>query len=160
MYTIHRAKNSKERGDSSKVKYFLLDKNSPHVNAPAGSVVLQANTNTNTSTSSSVSATTLDLPASPSPVPTSSSAAEESATEQKGSESGGDALKSGASSSETTPADTTATNGANCTSANSYSVGRAQGELLGIIHSAVISHLTIKIHTESGEYLALTVRKN
>ena len=34
---------------------------------------------------------------------------------------------------------------------------RADGEMVGIIHSAVISHLTIRIKTESGDYLSLTV---
>jgi hypothetical protein len=35
--------------------------------------------------------------------------------------------------------------------------GRARGEMVGIIHSAEIHHLTIKIKTESGDYLSLTV---
>jgi hypothetical protein len=42
---------------------------------------------------------------------------------------------------------------------SSYAIPeRASGELVGIIHSAVISHLSIKIKTESGDYLSLTVR--
>lgn len=36
--------------------------------------------------------------------------------------------------------------------------GRACGELVGVIHSAEIHHLTIKIKTESGDYLSFTVR--
>ena len=38
-----------------------------------------------------------------------------------------------------------------------YAAGRAAGEMVGVIHSASIAHLTIKIVTESGDYLSLTV---
>lgn len=127
---FHRAKNDRDKRESFKVKYFLLDKNSPYVKAAdlSGSSSASSNNNANGGSAGGSNNSIEAIP-----VLTAESAAA-----------------------------TASTNTATATKPPSplhrtYSVDRARGEQLGVIHSASISHLSIRIQTEAGEYLNLTV---
>ena len=176
VFICCRAKNAKDRLDNHKVKFFLLDKNSPYVNT---STMLSTATSCkeegqsgSVSTTAGPSPAQSSTPSPTSPIPPSiftqlargerSMEARASLVASDEEDDGsrvspvdtaqpasrpGDGSLLGSPSREATSGDGTP----RCLPA------RADGEMVGIIHSAVISHLTIRIKTESGDYLSLTV---
>jgi len=161
---VVRAKNANDRLDAHKVKYFLLDKNSPHTNS---ALMLSTSTSAKEENYENYNADAADI------------GIEEVDEVSFGTTSA--AISSNCvsnlnSTPESTspilsPAVSPTASGISAACAAAPTAGpehtkrdrtapwteRAQGEMVGIIHSAVIHHLTIKIKTESGDYLNLKV---
>ena len=135
---LHRSKDAKDIQDAHKVKYFLLDKNSPYVNTTE---MLSTQSSSKETKKQSAAGNNKNAKTDA----TAAGDADVDLTNEKepdfGSETAGDEEDS-PNKSPIVP---------------NYSPLKANGEMIGIIHGAVIKHLTIKIVTESGDYLSLTV---
>ena len=173
--SLYRAKNSNDQRDQFKVKYFLLDKNSPYFKAGVDSVGNAASTETAATATAAAVLTDSDAaataaaevePADP-PLGNISTANNYSNSSSEANSNGNDNGNSNNNSTSAAgPVTATATAVGLATKplppaplTRAYSTERAAGELVGIIHSATINHLSIRIQTESGEYLNLTVRE-
>lgn len=167
-----RAKNTKDQSANVKVKHLLLDKNSAYLNSYAAMVTSAATvrggdgalttTSTTASSSSAAAAASTGATAGKEDSTTDAGAEEEGAAEHKSSGTTTTIATGTGDTPAPAPPLTLEAQAAGGSQGmrdenGAYTAGRAQGELLGVIHSAVISHLTIKIHTEAGDYLCLTV---
>ena len=155
---LRRAKDAKDRLDNHKVKYFLLDKNSPHINTA------EMLSSTSSCKEDPARRSRPPLRSTPSPERTKTGSFFDRAellSASGGVSGSGDEAGFGAPEDEPGTG-SAAAESEEAKASSSYAVHgvpeRASGELVGIIHSAVISHLSIKIKTESGDYLSLTVR--
>ena len=138
-----RAKNAHDRQANVKVKYFLLDKNNPSLYIGTDRPMSSSSTAT-TATAASVPTTRADANSN-----SNSSAAENIDT----------ADTTSSNTVEGAPA-TALLTGAAVLNGVESNTNKAQGQLVGIIHSATINHLSIRIQTESGDYLNLTVSRD
>lgn len=139
-----RAKNAHDRHANVKVKYFLLDKNNPSLYIGADRPMSSSSTAT-TATAASLPGTRADASNNNS----SSSAAENIDTT--------DTTSSNTIEAAPGLATPLLTGLAPLLNSSENNTMKAQGHLVGIIHSATINHLSIRIQTESGDYLNLTV---
>ena len=140
MYFLCRAKNAHDRHANVKVKYFLLDKNNPSLYIGTDRPMFSSSTAT-TATAASAPINRAEVNSN-----SNSSAAENIDTTDTTS----------SNTIEGVPAAALLT-GASVLNGGESNTNKAQGQLVGIIHSATINHLSIRIQTESGDYLNLTV---